>query len=107
VNLTGSFLLSRAALSYMIEGGGSIVFIASQRGRLGSAGRAAYCGTKGAPIDHAKQNTRVNTLSPGGVEAQRTLQRYASLRRASRPAVRRRCRFCSARRGPPFIRSDV
>ncbi len=43
VNLTGSLLLSRAALPYMIEGGGgSIIFIASQLGRVGSAGRAAY-----------------------------------------------------------------
>ena len=75
VNLTGSFLLSRAALPYMIEGGGgSIIFIASQLGRVGSAGRAAYCATKGAliqlakvmAIDHAGQNIRVNTLSPGG-----------------------------------------
>ena len=88
VNLTGSFLLSRAALPYMIEGGGgSIIFIASQLGRVGSAGRAAYCATKGAliqlakvmAIDHAGQNIRVNTLSPGGVETQRTLQRYGSL----------------------------
>ncbi len=87
VNLTGSFLLSRAALPYMIEGGGgSIIFIASQLGRVGSAGRAAYCATKGAliqlakvmAIDHAGQNIRVNTLSPGGVETQRTLQRYGS-----------------------------
>ncbi|MBV9202872.1 MAG: SDR family oxidoreductase [Alphaproteobacteria bacterium] len=87
VNLTGSFLLSRAVLPYMIEGGGgSIVFIASQLGRVGSAGRAAYCATKGAliqlakvmAIDHAAQNIRVNTLSPGGVETQRTLQRYGS-----------------------------
>jgi NAD(P)-dependent dehydrogenase (short-subunit alcohol dehydrogenase family) len=87
VNLTGSFLLSRAALPYMIEGGvGSIIFIASQLGRVGSAGRAAYCATKGAliqlakvmAIDHAAQNIRVNTLSPGGVETQRTLQRYGS-----------------------------
>jgi NAD(P)-dependent dehydrogenase (short-subunit alcohol dehydrogenase family) len=87
VNLTGSFLLSRAALPYMIEGGGgSIIFIASQLGRVGSAGRAAYCATKGAliqlakvmAIDHAGQNVRVNTLSPGGVETQRTLQRYGS-----------------------------
>jgi NAD(P)-dependent dehydrogenase (short-subunit alcohol dehydrogenase family) len=87
VNLTGSFLLSRAALPYMIEGGGgSIIFIASQLGRVGSAGRAAYCATKGAliqlakvmAIDHAEQNIRVNTLSPGGVETQRTLQRYGS-----------------------------
>ncbi len=87
VNLTGSFLLSRAALPYMIEGGGgSIIFIASQLGRVGSAGRAAYCASKGAliqlaevmAIDHAGQNIRVNTLSPGGVETQRMLQRYGS-----------------------------
>jgi NAD(P)-dependent dehydrogenase (short-subunit alcohol dehydrogenase family) len=87
VNLTGSFLLRRAALPYMIEGGGgSIIFIASQLGRVGSAGRAAYCATKGAlielakvmAIDHAGQNIRVNTLSPGGVETQRTLKRYGS-----------------------------
>ena len=73
VNLTGSFLLSRAALPRMIAGGGgSIIFIASQLGRVGSGGRAAYCATKGAliqlakvmAIDHAAQNIRVNTLSP-------------------------------------------
>jgi NAD(P)-dependent dehydrogenase (short-subunit alcohol dehydrogenase family) len=46
VNLTGSFLLSRATLPYMIEGGGgSIIFIASQLGRVGSAGRGPYCAT--------------------------------------------------------------
>jgi NAD(P)-dependent dehydrogenase (short-subunit alcohol dehydrogenase family) len=87
VNLTGSFLLSRAVLPLMIAGGGgSIIFIASQLGRVGSAGRAAYCATKGAliqlakvmAIDHAAQNIRVNTLSPGGVETQRTLKRYGS-----------------------------
>jgi NAD(P)-dependent dehydrogenase (short-subunit alcohol dehydrogenase family) len=87
VNLTGSFLLSRAVLPLMIAGGGgSIIFIASQLGRVGSAGRAAYCATKGAliqlakvmAIDHAAQRVRVNTLSPGGVETQRTLNRYGS-----------------------------
>ena len=87
VNLTGAFLLSRAALPHMIAGGGgSIVFIASQLGRVGSAGRAAYCATKGAliqlakviAIDHATHNIRVNTLSPGAVETQRTLNRYGS-----------------------------
>ena len=91
VNLTGSFLLSRAALPWMIAGGGgSIILIASQLGRVGSAGRAAYCATKRAliqltkvmAIDHAAQNTRVNTLSPGGVETQRLLRRYGSLEEA-------------------------
>ncbi|MFZ0260644.1 MAG: SDR family oxidoreductase, partial [Pseudolabrys sp.] len=42
----------------------------------GQCSRAAYCATKGAliqlakvmAIDHAVQNIRVNTLSPGAVE---------------------------------------
>jgi NAD(P)-dependent dehydrogenase (short-subunit alcohol dehydrogenase family) len=87
INLTGSFLLSKAALPYMLAaGGGSIIFIASQLGRVGSAGRAAYCATKGAliqlakvmAIDHAAQNIRVNTLSPGAIETQRIVRRYGS-----------------------------
>jgi NAD(P)-dependent dehydrogenase (short-subunit alcohol dehydrogenase family) len=91
VNLTSSFLLSRAALPLMISGGGgSIMLIASQLGRVGSAGRAAYCATKGAliqlakvlAIDHAAQNIRVNTLSPGAVETQRILYRYGSFEAA-------------------------
>jgi len=91
VNLTGSFLLGQAVLPWMIAGGGgSIILIASQLGRVGSPGRAAYCATKGAlvqlakvmAIDHAAQNVRVNTLSPGGVETQRTLHRYGSFEAA-------------------------
>jgi NAD(P)-dependent dehydrogenase (short-subunit alcohol dehydrogenase family) len=73
----------------MIEGGGgSIIFIASQLGRVGSPGPAVYCATKGAliqlakvmAIDHGGQNIRVNALSPGGVETQRTLRRYGSFK---------------------------
>jgi NAD(P)-dependent dehydrogenase (short-subunit alcohol dehydrogenase family) len=91
VNLTGSFLLCRAALPLMIAGGGgSIILIASQLGRVGSAGRAAYCATKGAliqlakvmAIDHAPDNVRVNTLSPGAVETQRLTRRYGNLEAA-------------------------
>jgi NAD(P)-dependent dehydrogenase (short-subunit alcohol dehydrogenase family) len=93
INLTGSFLLSRAVLPYMIEGGGgSVIFIASQMGRVGAARRPAYCATKGALIqlakvmaaDHAAQNIRVNTLSPGAVETQRMLYRYGSFEEAQK-----------------------
>lgn len=91
INLTGSFLLSRAVLPYMIDGGGgSIIFIASQMGRVGAPRRPAYCATKGALIqlakvmaaDHAAQNIRVNTLSPGAVETQRMVYRYGSFEEA-------------------------
>jgi NAD(P)-dependent dehydrogenase (short-subunit alcohol dehydrogenase family) len=91
VNLTGSFLLCRAALPLMIAGGGgSVILIASQLGRVGSAGRAAYCATKGAliqlakvmAVDHAGQNIRVNTLSPGAVETERLTRRYGSFEAA-------------------------
>jgi NAD(P)-dependent dehydrogenase (short-subunit alcohol dehydrogenase family) len=91
VNLTGSFLLCRAALPLMIAGGGgSIILIASQLGRVGSAGRAAYCATKGAliqlakvmAIDHAGDNVRVNALSPGAVETERLTRRYGNFEAA-------------------------
>jgi len=93
INLTGSFLLSRAVLPYMIAGGGgSVIFIASQMGRVGAPRRPAYCATKGALIqlakvmaaDHAAQSIRVNTLSPGAVETQRMLYRYGSFEEAQK-----------------------
>lgn len=88
VNLTGAFLASRAALPAMIaRGGGSIVLIASQLGRVAAPGRPAYCATKGALIqlakamaaDHARDRVRVNTLSPGPIETGRLVHRYGDL----------------------------
>ena len=91
VNLTGAYLMSRAILPHMIAaGGGSIIHIASQMGRVGSAGRPAYCATKGALIqlakvmaaDHAVQNIRVNTLSPGAIETRRMVLRFGDMETA-------------------------
>jgi len=49
VNLTGAYLVSRAALPAMIaRGAGSVVLIASQLGRVATVGRPAYCASKGA-----------------------------------------------------------
>jgi NAD(P)-dependent dehydrogenase (short-subunit alcohol dehydrogenase family) len=96
VNLTGAFLMSRAVIPHMAgAGGGSIIHIASQMGRVGSPGRAAYCTTKGAliqlakvmAIDHAKDNIRVNTLSPGAVETRRIEYRHGDMAKARANAV--------------------
>jgi NAD(P)-dependent dehydrogenase (short-subunit alcohol dehydrogenase family) len=93
VNLTGPYLMSRAVLPQMIAaGGGSIIHIASQMGSVGSPGRPAYCATKGALIqlakvmaaDHAAENVRVNTLSPGAVETGRMTFRFGTMEEARR-----------------------
>ena len=55
INLTGAFLMVKAALPPMIaRGGGSVILIASQLGRVGAAARPAYCATKGALVQLAR-----------------------------------------------------
>jgi NAD(P)-dependent dehydrogenase (short-subunit alcohol dehydrogenase family) len=95
VNVAGAFLMSRAALPSMIAaGGGSIIHVASQLGRVAGPARAVYCATKGAliqlakamAIDHAAQNVRVNALSPGAVETDRLIYRFGDMDTARRIA---------------------
>src|SRR5438045_3112055 len=91
VNVAGAYLMSRWAIPHMVRsGGGSIIHIASQLGTVGTPGRVAYCATKGALItmakamasDHAAQNIRVNTLSPGAVETERMPLRFGTMEKA-------------------------
>ena len=91
-NVRSAFLMSRAVVPLMARaGGGSIIHIASQLGRVGTARRPAYCATKGAliqlakamAIDHAADRIRVNALSPGAVATGRLARRYGDLQSAS------------------------
>jgi NAD(P)-dependent dehydrogenase (short-subunit alcohol dehydrogenase family) len=87
VNVRSAFLMSKWAVPEIARsGGGSIIHVASQLGRVGAPKRAVYCATKGAliqlaksmAIDHASQNIRVNALSPGAVETPR-MMRFGSM----------------------------
>ena len=91
VNVAGAYLMSRWAVPHIAaSGGGSIIHVASQLGSVGTAGRVAYCATKGALItmakamaaDHAAQKIRVNTLSPGAVETERMPLRHGTMQKA-------------------------
>ena len=87
--------MSRAVLPGMIAaGGGNIIHIASQLGRVAAPARVAYCASKGAiiqlakamAVDHAAQNIRVNALSPGAVETRRLVLRFGDMDTARRVA---------------------
>jgi meso-butanediol dehydrogenase/(S,S)-butanediol dehydrogenase/diacetyl reductase len=74
VNLTGPFLMMRAAIPHMIQaGGGSIVNISSLAGLVNPQGLPAYCASKGGLISLSKQvavdygvsNVRCNVICPG------------------------------------------
>jgi NAD(P)-dependent dehydrogenase (short-subunit alcohol dehydrogenase family) len=75
VNLTGTFLCSRAVLPHMIrQAKGSIINVASTTGSHDACAHAvAYVSSKGGvtlltramAIDHAKQGVRINAICPG------------------------------------------
>jgi NAD(P)-dependent dehydrogenase (short-subunit alcohol dehydrogenase family) len=77
VNLTGTFLVSQAALPHLLEQRRSaIVNVASVAGLNGQAYCAAYCAskfgvvglTKALAVEYVKQGLRVNCVCPAGVK---------------------------------------
>ena len=88
VNVTSAFFVCKYGIPHLrTAGGGSIILTASQMGRVANPGSTTYCTTKGALIqlakgialDHAKENIRCNTLSPGGTATERMEWRYGDL----------------------------
>jgi meso-butanediol dehydrogenase / (S,S)-butanediol dehydrogenase / diacetyl reductase len=99
INLTGTFLVSRAAIPVLRKaGGGSIVNIGSYLGIVGRERRAAYCAakagvaglTRAMALDHARDNIRVNCVCPAIVETEMSL---LSLSKAPDPEAARKQRI--------------
>jgi NAD(P)-dependent dehydrogenase (short-subunit alcohol dehydrogenase family) len=91
VNFNSSFLFCKHVIPAMEKnGGGSIILVASQLGRVARPGRPWYCGAKGGLInmaraialDHAKQGIRCNALSPGPIETDRYVSNFNSVEHA-------------------------
>src|SRR5262245_53227420 len=87
VNLSAAFLMCKFAVPHLREaGGGTVIFIASQLGQIGVPLRAPYSTTKAAliqlakcvAVDHARDNIRVNSISPGAINTARSLRRYGT-----------------------------
>lgn len=79
INVGAVFRLSRAVLPMMMtRGRGAIVNIASEWGVNSENDYVAYCASKGAvvqmtramAVDHAAQNIRINSISPGEVHTE-------------------------------------
>ena len=77
VNLKGPFLCMKHSIPAMIRGGqGSVVLMGSVLGSIGAPGYAAYCASKGAlvnlakqaAIEHAPDGVRVNVVSPSATD---------------------------------------
>jgi NAD(P)-dependent dehydrogenase (short-subunit alcohol dehydrogenase family) len=80
VNLTGSFLLTRAAAPSLLERGGAVLMVASTVGFFGSPRLAGYAASKAALIhltrtlarEWADRGVRVNAICPGYAETNLT-----------------------------------
>ncbi len=74
-NLTGAFLMCRAAIDHLAERGGAIVTISSAAGLRASPESLAYCSSKAGlqmltqclAVDHGPEGVRVNCVAPGWV----------------------------------------
>ena len=91
VNVTGAYQMSRFAVPLMAaSGGGSIIHVASQMATVARRGYTAYCVTtgallmlaKGMALDHAEQNIRTNSLSPGGIATQGMADKWGGMEAA-------------------------
>jgi NAD(P)-dependent dehydrogenase (short-subunit alcohol dehydrogenase family) len=75
VNLSGTFLVCRATLPHLLDGGGNIVNIASNAGLMSQPYSAAYCASKGGVVqltraladEYLERGVRVNCVAPGGI----------------------------------------
>jgi len=106
INLFGPLNLTHSVLPHLVAGGGGrVVSIASDAGRVGSSGEAVYSAAKGGTIalmktlarEHARDGITFNTICPGPTDTpllagfdetgrlQQALERSIPMRRLAHP----------------------
>jgi meso-butanediol dehydrogenase/(S,S)-butanediol dehydrogenase/diacetyl reductase len=86
VNLTGPFLLARAALPQLLERQGSVVSVASIAALRAGPGMAAYCASKAGlvlltqclAVEQGAAGLRANVVAPGWVRTGWPTRRWTS-----------------------------
>ncbi len=110
VNVTGTFLASKAVLPAMIaRGKGAIVNFGSVAGVVGIPTMAAYCAAKGAIVnltrqmaaDYAAKGVRVNAVSPGTVASTGMGQQLLGSDTSPEVQARRLAKYPMGRFGEP------
>lgn len=87
VNLTGPFLMARAAIAHLVERRGAIVTVSSAAGLRASPNSLAYCASKAGlamltqciAVDHGPEGVRANCVCPGWVRTPMADEEMASL----------------------------
>src|SRR5262249_54934258 len=110
VNVTGTFLASRAVLPGMLERRrGAIVNVGSVAGLVGIPGMAAYCAAKGAIVnltrqmaaDYGKHGVRGNCGFPGTVASTAMGQMLLGSDTSAEAQARRLAKYPVGRFGKP------
>ena len=110
VNLTGTYLVSRAAIRHLrAAGGGAVVNVSSQYGLAGCLASPAYCAskagvvglTKAMALDHAGEGIRVNCVCPGPVDTPMLWAGEGHPDAAARESARTAGRNLAGRSGRP------
>lgn len=87
VNLTGPFLVCRAAMPHLVETKGTIVNVASISALQGQPANLPYTASKGGllqltrslAVEYAQHGVRVNAVCPGGIDTDMARAGHAEL----------------------------